>query len=45
MHFWIEIKFTKTLSQYKQKDICKFNDDMQFQVIFYLLNWIFIKKI
>jgi hypothetical protein len=37
MHLLIDIKFTKILVQFKQKDICKFIHDMQFQVFFYLL--------
>jgi hypothetical protein len=32
MHFWIDSEFTKKLSQFKQKDICRFIHDMQFQV-------------
>jgi len=35
MHFWIDIGFTKILSQFKQKDICRFINDMQFQVEFF----------
>jgi hypothetical protein len=34
MQFWIDIELIKTLSQFKQKKICKFIHDMQFQVIF-----------
>jgi len=33
MHFLIDIEFTKILSQFKQKEICRFIDDMPFQVI------------
>jgi hypothetical protein len=25
MHFWIDIKFTKILGQFKQKKVCRFN--------------------
>jgi hypothetical protein len=28
----VDIKFTKILGQFKQKDICRFIHDMQFQV-------------
>jgi hypothetical protein len=37
MHFLINIEFTKILSQFKQKDICKFIHDMQFQIIIFTL--------
>jgi hypothetical protein len=32
--FFIEIEFIKILSQFKQKEICRFFHDMQFQVSF-----------
>jgi hypothetical protein len=32
MHFLIEFKFAKILGQFKQKNICRFIHDMQFQV-------------
>jgi hypothetical protein len=37
MHFWINIKFTKILGQFKQKDICRFINDMKFQFIIFTL--------
>jgi hypothetical protein len=39
MHFWIDIKFTKILGQFKRKKIFRPIHDMQFQVIFYPLNF------
>jgi len=43
MHFWIDIKFTKTLSQFKQKDICKFiHGHAIASQFFYPLNLIFL---
>jgi hypothetical protein len=41
MHFKIDIEFTKILIQFKQKEICRFIHDMQFQVFFNR----FLKKI
>jgi len=34
MHFWIDIEFLMILGQFKQKEICRFIHDMQFQIIF-----------
>jgi hypothetical protein len=42
MHFLIDIEFTKILCQFKQKDLCKFIHDMQFQKNNYPLNFIFV---
>jgi hypothetical protein len=42
MHFWIDIEVTKILGQFKQKNICKFIHDMQFQAFFNPLNLIFV---
>jgi len=33
MNFLIDIEFAKILNQFKQKEICRFIHDMQFQVI------------
>jgi hypothetical protein len=38
MHFLIDIEFTKILGQFKQKTICRFIHDMQFQIFLNLLN-------
>jgi hypothetical protein len=38
MNFWIDIEVTKILGQLKQKDICTFIHDMQFQAFFDALN-------
>jgi len=37
MHFLIDNEFTKMTGQFKQKDICKFIHDMQFQDFLKLL--------
>jgi len=42
MHFSIDIEFTKALSQFKQKIICRFIHDMQFQKIVSPLNFFFV---
>jgi hypothetical protein len=42
MHFLIDIKFTRILNQFKQKEIRRFIYDMQFPVFFYILNLIFV---
>ncbi len=34
MHLKINVEFTKILGQFTPKEICKFIDDMQFQVFF-----------
>jgi hypothetical protein len=34
MHFWLNIEFTKILGQFKQNKVCKFINDIQFQVSF-----------
>jgi hypothetical protein len=33
MHLKFDIEFTNILSQFKQKEICKFIHDIQFQVL------------
>jgi Na+/H+ antiporter NhaB len=43
MHFWIDIEFTKILSQFKQQKICWFIHDMQFQVLKKPFKYIFYK--
>jgi hypothetical protein len=42
MHFWIDIKFTNILGEFKQNDICRFIYEMQFEVFFNLLNLFFV---
>jgi hypothetical protein len=39
MHFGIDIELTKILGQFKQKNICKFIHDMQFQFFFFKFNF------
>jgi hypothetical protein len=42
MHFWIDTKFTNILGQFKQKNICRFIYDMQFEIIFNPLSFFLV---
>jgi len=42
MHFWIDTKFTNILGQFKQKNICRFIYDMQFEIILNPLSFFFV---
>jgi hypothetical protein len=45
MHFWIDIEFTKTLGQFKQKKIVYLFMTFDFKLFFYLLNPIVKKNV
>jgi len=42
MYFWIHIKFTKILGQFKQKNICWFIHEILFKIFFLHCNFYFI---